>query len=385
MSAQSPFVVTYPAAERAILGTSGIFFVNGAMIGSLSTHFAVMKARLGVDPATFSMVLMSMAVGAIVMMSLSSLLLRRFGSAPVVLATALMTPLMFILPVVADGPILTALALFFLGASNGLMDASMNVHASAGERAAGRLAMARIHAMWSFGGILGSVAAGYALSRISALSHAGLQAALLMGAALLFCRLILPAAADRGREGQHLSLPSKALLPVAAMAFLLLFCGAAVRDWSAVYLTERFEADYATASWGFAAFSAATAAGRIFGDRLRHLIGDRQLLVLGGLAGAVALVLGLTSPTQLLTILALGALGLAHSVLTPLLFSVAGQERTGLPAANISAVMTIGFTGYVAGPPVIGFVASQSSLAVGLSSAAAASALVALIAYLSRR
>ncbi len=372
------------SVRRAILGVSGVFLVNGTLVGSLATHFAALKERLDIAPQVFSLILISMAMGSIIAMGLSSLPVRRFGSAPVLTVVAVATPLLFILPILAGSPALAAVAIFALGAANGLMDTSMNVQAATAERRSGRLVMTRIHAMYSVGGIVGAISTGYALDRMSAQLHAGILAAVCVAAIAVFARMLLPAAADRGVRGSTLALPSLRLLPVAAMAFLVLFCGGALRDWSSVYLLEKYHTDYATASWGFAAFSGATAIMRLFGDAIRHAFGDRLVLITGGLAGAAALAAGLLATTPLGTILAMSVLGVAHATLTPLLFSVAGQIDGKAAAANMSAVMTIGFTGYIAGPPLIGFVAAQSSLGVGMFSAVIASALVAVVAFARR-
>jgi len=366
-------------ANRAILGISAIFFLNGTMIGSLSTHFAALKTRLDSDASTFSLVVMAMAVGAICAMSGAGMVLGRFGSAAVVRACALLTPIIFVVPTLLDNPVLVALALFVLGASNGLLDTSMNVHASACEKAAGRLTMVRIHAAWSVGGILGALSTGSLLSMTTPSVHALLQGAVLIVASLASCSVLLPAETDRGMGGQGLSWPSRSLAPIAAMAFLLLFCAASMRDWSAVYLRETFAANYTQASQGFAAFSAMTAVGRLFGDRVRYRLGDRNLLMFGGLLGAAALAFGLGLQTQVAMIASIGLLGLAHSILTPLLFSAAGKHPVGQPATNISAVMTVGFLGYVVGPPLIGMISQATNLGVGLASAIVASSLIAVI------
>jgi hypothetical protein len=122
-----------------------------------------------------------------------------------------------------------------------------------------------------------------------------------------------------------------------------------------------------------------TAVGRLFGDRVRYRLGDRNLLMFGGLLGAAALAFGLGLQTQVAMIASIGLLGLAHSILTPLLFSAAGKHPVGQPATNISAVMTVGFLGYVVGPPLIGMISQATNLGVGLASAIVASSLIAVI------
>lgn len=366
-----------PAAGRALLGVSGIFLVSGTIVGCLPGHFAALKARLGADDAQFSVALMCMAAGTILALALGSRPIGRFGSMPVVAASGMLAPILFMLPVVSDSMAALALALFALGIFSGLLDVSMNVQASTVERLQGRLVMTRIHALYSVGGILGAFTTGLALDRVSPLAHAASLALLSLGFVAVCVTLLLPGSADRGPKGGRVALPRLSLLPVAFLAFLVLFCAAAMRDWSAIYLNQGLGTDHAIAGLGFAAFSAATAVGRLFGDRMRKGLGPRFMLVGGGCLGAAALTAGLWLQTPGAVIAGLAMLGLAHAGLVPMLFSLAGQEPKGEPAGNIGAVMTVGFLGYIAAPPLIGLVSGQADLRAGLLTVALASAVVA--------
>ncbi|MEO6298502.1 MAG: hypothetical protein ABIV25_03110, partial [Paracoccaceae bacterium] len=239
---------------QALFGISGIFLINGVIVGSLATHFAALKTRLAVDPQVFSLVVMAMVAGTILAIGLSNWPLRRFGSACVLRICVVAAPLAFVLPSLSPSPALAAGSLFVLGGAAGLMDVAMNVHASTIERIAGRLVMARIHAVWSVGGILGAVTTGYALDKASPVTHSVALATLALIAVFFLTRLLLPASADKGGPAQPWSLPPGQILPIAGLVFLVIFCAGAMRDWSAVYLSESFATDHTVSAWGFAAF-----------------------------------------------------------------------------------------------------------------------------------
>jgi predicted MFS family arabinose efflux permease len=366
--------------DRALVGVSGIFLINGTIVGSLSGHFAAMQERLGLDAGQLSGVIICMAVGNVLALSFGRMPIRRYGSAPIAVLSGFGAGLLFVAPALSSSAALAAAALLVLGLLTGLMDIAMNVHAATVERIRGQLVMTRIHALYSVGGIVGAFTTGYALDYLSVTVHAAVLA-LLAVATVAFCATrLLPASADRGLGSGGLTLPGRPLLPIAVLAFLAMFCAAAMRDWSAVYLSNGLGTDYATAGLGFAAFSAATAFGRLFGDNFRERFGGRAMLGAGGILAALALAIGLWVHTPAAAIVALGMFGLAQSGFAPILFSAAGRSPTGNPADNISAVMTIGFLGYIASPPLIGLIADGSGLSAGLLSAAVASAVISAVA-----
>ncbi len=102
------------------------------------------------------------------------------------------------------------------------------------------------------------------------------------------------------------------------------------------------------------------AAARLGGDLLNKRLGA-AMLIRGGMAlVAVALgcvlLIGETVPAVIG--FAVCGLGIANAV--PLLFSAAG--RLDPPGPSLAATFTIGYTGFIVGPPLIGLLADQEGL-----------------------
>ena len=135
--------------------TAAIFFVNGAVFGVWATQIPLAKERLALDPAMLGVMLLILGCGAVASMVTSGYLIRRFGTAPIIRWSAVLFCVM--LPIVATAPNVAVLAvsLALFGAGGGCMDVSMNAHASAVEKAAGRAYMSSFHGMWSLGGLSG--------------------------------------------------------------------------------------------------------------------------------------------------------------------------------------------------------------------------------------
>jgi MFS family permease len=55
-------------------------------------------------------------------------------------------------------------------------------------------------------------------------------------------------------------------------------------------------------------------------------------------------------------------IGLGVSSVVPLAYSLAGKSKTMQPGLALAAVSSIGFLGFLIGPPIIGFIAELLSL-----------------------
>jgi len=95
---------------------------------------------------------------------------------------------------------------------------------------------------------------------------------------------------------------------------------------------------------------------------------------LGGLLSTVGFVLVLLSPDPIFAIsgFALAGFGLSNTI--PVLFSAAGNHPDFNPGTAIAGVATIGYVGFLIGPPLIGSVAEISSLRVAFGIIALAAA-----------
>ena len=61
-----------------------------------------------------------------------------------------------------------------------------------------------------------------------------------------------------------------------------------------------------------------------------------------------------------------GLVGLGLSNVVPIVFSLAGNYPGVQPGVGIAAATTIGYSGFVVGPPLIGFIADASDLRIAL-------------------
>jgi len=370
------------AARWAI---STVFLLNGAGIGLWAAHVPTVQARMGIDTGMLSMVLLTVAAGALLAMPLMGGLTGRWGTRRMVLlsgfAFAAMTPLIMGAPSLP----LLFIAAFLFGVSNGALDVAMNANASEVESARGLPTMSSFHGFFSLGGLFGAGIGGLLVGQ--GLGHG--QGALMVGVVTavvlaLSAPRVMGFAATHG-AGSHFSLPRGAALSLGLLALLCFAVEGALVDWSALLMQERTGATPASAALGFSAFSVAMAACRFAGDRLIVRFGALRIMVIGGLAMFAGLALAVASTHFVLSAVGFALVGLGAANVVPLLIGAAGRIP-GMSAGNgVAAVATLGYGGLLLAPPVLGWVAMHSSIMVALGGLSLSGLVIALSARVIRR
>ena len=340
-----------------------------------------MQERLGLSAGQLGIALVGVSIGALIAMPLAGRLVARRGSRPVTRAGALAFGAALILPAYAPSFALLMIALVLLGMANGVLDVAMNAQAAAVQHSYGRPIMSRIHALYSFGGLVGAVIGGRIAARhISPGPHLLVAGLLIASAAGAVAFTMLPATDDAVADSPRLALPNRALATLSLLAFFVLFGEGAMMNWSAVYLRDISGAGPGLAAAGFASFSLAMAFGRAIGDTLNARFGAERVVRGGGALAAVGLVAAVLVTAPWAVVVGFGAVGAGLSSVFPIVLSAAARRPGQVPGAAIAAVSVCGYSGLLAGPPLIGAVATPFSLRAGFGLVAATSIGVVLLA-----
>jgi fucose permease len=347
----------------ALWATTGVFFVNGAVVGTWVAQIPWIQDRFDLSSGEVGLVLMGMSLAVIVTMPLAGEAISRFGSVRVIWAGGLASVAAVNLPVLVPHVLLVVVALFVLGMTVASMDVAMNAHGVQVERRGGRPIMSSLHAGWSFGGMIGSgFAAVLAAIGLDARVAVAIASVGLLAALVAFTRSVGEGSAVEQESRKVLSLPPRAVVLLAVLCLLTMVIEGAMGDWGGLYLRRDLGADAALAAAAFAFFTGGMTVGRLVGDAVNARIGAVALLRYGAMLTALPLALMLLVAEPAAAVVGLFVIGLGVANGVPLMYSAAGR-RPGVPSGPaIAAVSSMGSLGFLAGPPFIGFIAEATSL-----------------------
>ncbi len=357
-----------------------IFLLHGVIWGSWVPHIPLAKERLDVGTGVFGLALLAIAVGAVAAMPLAGALINRLGSARMTAITGMLCFTAFLGPVLAPTLVAFMVIAVCYGAAIGSMDVSMNAHGIAVEKALRLPTMSLFHGAYSIGGMLGAFLGAAALGVMGEWTHAFVVTILLIAIFLACLPFLLPAAVDRGLSGTGFAWPTGATVGLGLLCFLALMAEGSVIDWSAIMLRQSFALEAGAAALGYGLFSAGMALSRVIGDGLRVKFGAVLLVRGSAVMTALAMAATVSLPNPWAAIAALAFAGFGIGNIAPVLFAGGGRLEPEAPGRGIAAVTTLGYSGFLAGPPLIGFVAEVTGLPAALGLMAATALVIAVFA-----
>ena len=353
---------------RAALATALVFAVNGFLLAAWVSRLPATRDRLGASAAELGLALLAPGFGSLLSMPFSGRWCRRFGSRVVVAVTTVAASVALAALAVVPTLVTLGLTLFVWGAFYGSWDVAMNVHGSAVEQRADREWMPRYHACWSVGGI-----AGAGCGALAAL--AGIPLSVHFGAVAVACTALVAVAlrafiedrtgvaetasqAPRQSRGRVLT---GRLLLVGVVTLCATTLEGAAADWLALYLTDERGATASLAAAGYAVFAVAMAGGRFSGTAAAERLGRHGAVRVGGLVSFVGVLVTVLGPGLASAYVGAAMWALGVCLVFPAAVS-AGGEAPERPADAIAAVTTMGYGGFLLGPPLIGLLADQVGL-----------------------
>jgi predicted MFS family arabinose efflux permease len=378
-------VVPDRTVSRAVASVYVAFIGSGFAFATWASRIPQVRDKLGVTPAGLGLVILCVAVGSILSIPLSGLIVARLGEARTV---SIMTFVLTIgLAVVAIGcnigvaPV--CIGLFLLGVGNGAWDVAMNVQGATVERAVGRSIMSRFHAGFSVGTVAGAgLGAAMVALHVSVTAH-------LIGVAVAVV-LVVPLAATRGflvhtvedhHESRRNALAAwrePRTLLIGLFVLCMAFTEGTGNDWLGVAMIDGYGTSATLGVLTLAVFLSAMTAGRWFGPGLLDRHGRVLVLRTCAVTALIGLLLVVFGHTYALALVGAVLWGLGASLGFPTGISAAADDPTQA-AARVSVAASIAYVAFLAGPPVIGFVGDHIGVLHGLTVAAGLLALAIMI------
>lgn len=354
---------------RARLATSLMFFINGVVLAIWATNIPELKRNLALTDQQLGFALSGFAAGTMITMYIAGILATKIGTRNTLVLGGIL--LSFTIPLCAYAPSYTTFvaSILLLGVINSIYDVAMNSHACVIEIERKKVLMPSFHALFSIGGLIGASTVAVLLS-----DKLGAAYCLTLAGVLVFIATIISAfflvdirPEVQANEGKvKFRLPNRTLLYLAFLTFLALFIERTLIDWSSLYLTDISHVSTNIAALGFAGFSLAMALTRLSGDYFINKFGESKVLITSGLAGAIGLLLAIIFPTPTVSILGFLVVGLGLGNMIPVFYSRAGKVFPESPAVGYALNGTLGYTGFLIAPIIIGSVSTDYSLRIAM-------------------
>ncbi len=346
------------AEQRA---TRIVFFITGFGGAAWAALVPFAKARTDVSDGALGLLLLCLGIGSIVTMPAAGAFAAKFGCRRVMIVAALVIAATLPLLATVSALPLLVVTLMLFGAGIGALDVAMNIQAIIVERESGRSMMSGFHGLFSLGGIAGAggmaalLSAGATPLVATLCVSVGVVVALAASAAHL-----LPYGARN--EGPAFALPHGIVLFIGVLCFVLFLAEGAILDWSAVFLTSVRHMATSYAGLGYAAFATTMTIGRLTGDRIVDRLGQRKVVLIGGLCAALGFVTTTAVPSWQAALLGYALVGVGCANIVPVLFSAVGRQSVMPENVAVPAIATLGYAGILAGPAGIGFIAHLTDL-----------------------
>ncbi|MEV8567199.1 MFS transporter [Streptomyces sp. NPDC051322] len=366
----------------AQLAIAALFCILGFQYGTWASRLPVLKAKLHLTEAELGLLLMACGVGAAVSFPLVTILMRRLGSRRLACMSALCLGLL--LPLLAAAPDYPVAVLIVCcdGVAVGCLNVAMNAQGAALEVAYRRTAMAKFHATFSGGALCAALLASCInVLTPSLAAHFGVATVLILllvayaRPGLLTEEQQQPAEVRTRQKGRRtFTMPSRVTMWMGgAMVFGTVTEGA-MNDWSALYMKDVVHATPELAPMGIAVVSVMMVLARVFADGWRTRWGDGRIVRVGSALAGTGLALALLAGGVVPALIGFACVGLGIAAATPCIYVAAARQGS----EALALVAAMGTTGLLAGPAVIGFIASAGSLVWGMGAVAVSALLVSL-------
>lgn len=361
------------------------FALDGFVFAGWVVRIPAIKQQVGASASALGLALLGVSAGAVATMLVTGRLCRIFGSREVTIGTAVLLSLSVALPPLTPSALTLGLVLLIFGVAYGGMNVAMNSVAVDLVAALRRPVMPGFHAAYSLGGLVGAGLGTMLAAHLTPARHLlllvplGLIGTFFAGRVLMAYELPRPAPAGAPRT----RVPGgRGIGPLVGFFGLIGLCTAygegALAEWGPLHIELDLGGGPGTAAAGYAAVALAMTVGRLSGTALLERLGQTRMLVGGGLTACGGMLLAAFAPYVWLVLAGFAVTGLGLANVFPVAIARAGALGGSHGVATAS---TLGYAGFLLGPPAIGFLTDAVGLPTALTTVALLAALSAAVAF----
>ena len=342
-------------------GPSWVFASINILFGTWAIYIPTVKENLQIDKSQLGFALFFLALGVFTVFPFASTIINKMGVGKATRNGVIFSCIAAMLPLLAPNYFTLAASLFIFGASNGFTDISMNTLVTEIEKEDKQKFMSASHGFFSLGGVL----AGLGSFLIGPLSNPPLHMALavvlvVVVNAFFYRKYQTVVAAPEEKESFSFGL-FKPLLFLGLISFVSMGSEGAIVDWSGLYLKEISLAPEFLWGAGFLGFQLTMTIGRFLGDGISSKVGSVKMVAMASVLVILGYSFVLTTQVYI-SILGFAISGLGFSVIIPEVFRIGGNVKGVDSSQGVSFIAGTGYAGFLAAPPILGFLADSFSL-----------------------
>lgn len=347
------------------IAVSVFFFCQGVCFASWASRIPDIKTNLHLSEAALGTLLLGLPIGQFVTMPFSGKAVTRFGSKNVLRIAILFYALALTNIGLVNAPWQLALCLFMFGVSGNLCNISVNTQGVNAEALYERPIMSSFHGVWSTAGFTGALTGLLMMKlQVKPYLHFWIIAGIVMILSQVFAKYLLHTPTSKSAASfKRMTMPHGLLLQLGIIGFCCLSCEGCMFDWSGVYFKQVVKAPESLVSLGYASFMVMMATGRFVGDKLAAKFSRKKMVQVSGVLIFSGMMFAVLLPFLVTATIGFLIVGFGVSTIIPLLYSTVGKADLKVSKGiAIATVSSIGFLGFLMGPPLIGYIAQLAGL-----------------------
>ena len=348
--------------RRIIL--SGYFFLTGICFSSWASRIPDIKMELGLSDGAFGGLLFFLPIGSFLGIPISGSLTAKHGSKKIVSIAAIIYPISLITLGLAKDTSVLAFCLFVFGMAGNLFNVSVNTQAASLSKLFDKSITSTFHGFWSLAGFTGGLLGGFFVANSISPLQQFMLVAIIGWVFLFFSRqYLMPGEKSAQPVSKMWNKPSPLLLQFGLVALTNMICEGMMFDWSGLYFQQVVKVSDQWRTLGYICFMACMTTGRMFADALINYWGARKQLMLSGLLVTLGLIIAIVYPSIITSTIGFMLVGFGVSSVIPTIYGSVGRSaEPGQASIALASVSSIGFFGFLIGPPIVGFLSGAIGL-----------------------
>ena len=352
--------------NRVRLATSLFFFGMGFCFSSWASRIPDIKSFLHLSEADLGSLLFALPIGQLIAMPFSGKIVTQYGSRKIVILAIFLYSFCLTLLGLATTFWQLAIGLFLFGFFGNFCNISVNTQGIITQKLFKKPIVGSFHGSWSLAGFSGALVGlmmmYFELTPFQHFVIVCLFTMILAGLNYKFLIQTKNKKTDQTQKYSILKTANKTLIWLGIISFCCMASEGIMFDWSGVYFKEIVKAPGSLVVLGYTSFMVTMAVGRFMSDILVGKYGSRKILIISGFVITIGLYIAVLFPYLISCTLAFMLVGFGVSNVIPIVFHAVGNIKDIPAGIALTIVSSIGFLGFLLGPPIIGYIAEATSL-----------------------